>query len=156
VIWNDEADALLIKLWNEGGSLGHVAKGMVEAGYVVTRNAVAGRRHRIMPEAFTRKGSSTKVVKTRARPRQRSKPVENKSKILRKQITVSDVEAIATNPGIEYLELEGWQCRAIIDGPRTGPWKLNRVCGLPRVDGESYCRGHLKLYTNPVPAQRRA
>jgi len=82
--------------------------------------------------------------------------VENKSKILRKQITVSDVEAIATNPGIEYLELEGWQCRAIIDGPRTGPWKLNRVCGLPRVDGESYCRGHLKLYTNPVPAQRRA
>jgi hypothetical protein len=154
VIWNDEADALLVKLFDEGLSLGQCAKGMTEAGYIVSRNAVAGRRHRLMPEAFKRKVTSTRIIKSTPRPRQRSKPVENKP--ARKSVTISDIDALADNEGIEYLDLNPWQCKAIMEGPKSGPWMLHKVCGLPRCEGSPYCRGHLKLYTNPIPAQRRA
>ena len=54
MIWDDKADGLLLALWNEGGSLGFVADGMKKAGYNVSRNSVAGRKHRLAPEQIMR------------------------------------------------------------------------------------------------------
>ena len=65
MIWTKEADELLIKLWDDGGSLHHVADGMTAAGYAVTRNAIAGRRHRLSRdgEVFKRSGQPPVRIK---------------------------------------------------------------------------------------------
>ena len=158
MIWSEDADALLIKLWDEGGSLAFVAAGMKEAGYDVTRNAVAGRRHRLIPQAFVRKKSDpTKTIK--------AKPISKKEKPMKtspppppppkKTVTIADVDAIARHQGIDYLDQGPMSCRAILsDKPRSGPWQLQKVCGLPRLEGSPYCRAHTMLYTPPQPIRR--
>ncbi len=166
MMWDDRADDLLIRLWDEGGSLSYVAQGMASAGYVVSRNAVAGRKHRLPLESFKRKSStvSTNIVATRKQkpstPRERGKQVSKQVKMpTRKPVTVAEVEAITLHPGIDYLDhTDG--CRAIMPS-RGGRWKLQRVCGKPRCldyngSPSSYCMTHFRLYTNPYPVKRQA
>jgi hypothetical protein len=158
MMWDDKADDLLIRLWDEGGSLSYVANGMVSAGYQVSRNAVAGRKHRLPVEAFRRRTTvSTMTTKRESSMRERSTPV---SKITtRRPVTAAEVEAIAQHPGVEYLDQPRWGCKAIMP-TRGGEWKLQRVCGQPRCldyngSMSSYCATHFRLYTNPVPMSRR-
>ena len=152
MIWDDEADRLLVRLWDEGGSLGVVAAKMKDAGYQVTRNAVAGRRHRLIPQAFKRGSPSTTTLK-RVIPFKRSNTVDDKPSAPKKHIDY--VAAIAAHGGIDYLDQTSNGCKAIMDGPRSGPWLLHQVCGLPRFPGTPYCRGHYKLYNAP-PYPRRS
>ena len=137
MIWDDAADRMLLSLWNEGGSLGVVAERMTEAGYKVSRNAVAGRKHRLSPDKETKR--ITIRVRVVERP-QRSKPVTEK-KVIIPQIDISKHE------GIDYLELKANGCKAILDRPRGGAWMLPMVCGLPRCSDGPYCRTHYRLYT---------
>lgn len=62
---------------------------------------------------------------------------------------------IANNEGVDYLSLPNSGCKAILDKlPRSGPWLLQRVCGLPRFGEAPYCREHYELYTT-ISATRR-
>lgn len=150
MIWNDEADRLLLSLWNDGGSLGFVASGLQKAGYTVSRNAVAGRKHRLIGK--TERTTIKTVAKPRPpRPPQRSKPMTEK-----KSVTIDDLKALTEHDGIDYLDLTPFGCKAILDRPRGGEWMLQKVCGLPRCEGSPYCRAHFKLYTNQQPMPRRA
>src|SRR4249920_3006951 len=54
MIWDAKADELLVSLWDEGCSLAYVADGMKQAGYTVSRNSVAGRKHRLTKAKFRR------------------------------------------------------------------------------------------------------
>ena len=68
------------------------------------------------------------------------------------------LEEMSKNEGVEYLLNPENGCKAILDRPRSGKWKLQMVCGKPRVgDGEfrsPYCRCHLHFYTNPQPQRK--
>lgn len=154
MIWTPEADALLIQLWDQGGSLAYVADGMNKAGYQVSRNAVSGRRHRLTHEAFSRDTktyATTTINPAKQRPfKQRSNNMNDQPKpIPKKPVTISAIEQIAQHDGIDYLDLPPNGCKAILDLPRGGRWQLHPVCGLPRLEGSPYCRGHYMLYTPP-------
>lgn len=147
MIWGDEADRLLIRLWDEGGSLGVVAAEMQRAGFSVSRNAIAGRRHRLKLSTFNRKTKQpTKTINPRG------------VNIVHQKITkpsppkpIREVD-ITQHNGVDYLD-NNRGCKAILSNvPRRGQWKLQPVCGLPR-DGGPYCRAHTKLYCTPTPAR---
>ena len=157
MIWDGEADALLIRLWDEGGSLSYVADGLQQAGYVVSRNAVAGRKNRLSKAAFKRVvAKPIKVIQPRKRKRDES---VNKKAPSRRPVTVAEVEALTLHAGIEYLDQTSYGCKAIMP-TRGGAWKLQRVCGQPRsldYNGSKspYCLTHFRLFTNPAPFKRQ-
>jgi hypothetical protein len=152
MIWTDESDALLIRLWDEGGSLSYVAENMQQAGYVVSRNAIAGRRHRLRSKAFKR-GDGVPAIKIAKKPVARDRPQRSKRKPMKTPSIVPTT--IANNEGVDYLSLPNSGCKAILDKlPRSGPWLLQRVCGLPRFGEAPYCREHYELYTT-ISATRR-
>jgi len=162
MFWDDNADALLIKFWNEGASLKDVATALNEAGYAVSRSAVSGRRARLPREAFNRTTATflpTKTIgsKPAARPNRPLPPPPQRSKpMTEKKVTLTDLETMMTlHEGIDYLDQTLNGCKAILDRPRGGPWMLRPVCGLPRCDGSPYCRWHFKMYSQPS-IQRRA
>ena len=76
----------------------------------------------------------------------------------RTPVTISEVEALASNEGVEYLENEG--CKALLS-KRSGKWQLQMCCGEPfglDYNGaqSSYCPTHFRLFTNPSAALRSA
>jgi hypothetical protein len=167
MIWTDEADDLLIRLWDEGGSLAYVANGLLEAGYRVTRSAVSGRRHRLPPAAFRRATTTAiKPIKERKPRPTRSKPPVTKpitkppetdvvKVATRTPVSAAEVNALARHVGVDYLEQTTSGCKAIMPS-RSGDWQLSRVCGMPRgpdYEGRqsSYCPTHFRMFTNPLP-----
>lgn len=157
MIWTNEADALLAQLWDEGCSLNYVADGMAQAGYVVTRNAVAGRKHRLREKiGFAR--LSKLPIKSRMKPKaQRSRTVKIPST---KPVSVIELEALRRQEGVHYLDNPHNGCKAILDRPRAGEWLLPMVCGKPRgCDYEGrmspYCPTHFRLHTSPSTVRRQ-
>jgi hypothetical protein len=157
MLWTEEADQLLISLWNSGGSLTSVAHDMQRAGYTdLTRNMVAGRKHRLPKESFrapTRPPPHL-LNKPRSTPRLRSIPMLG----LTMSVSMIHDSAPPDEPddGVDYLARRENGCRAILD--RRGHWGLPMVCGVTQAkdaggNNTSYCAKHLKLYTNPP--QRR-
>ena len=47
MIWTADADTLLLRLCEKGGSMKSVANEMGLEGYCITRNMIAGRKHRL-------------------------------------------------------------------------------------------------------------
>jgi hypothetical protein len=161
MIWTDEADDLLIRLWDEGGSLGYVANGMKQAGYVVSRNAVSGRRHRLPPEAFRRE--TTTAIKPVRETKPKPPPPRSNEVVkvaARKPVSIAEVDALSKHIGVEYLEQTSFGCKAIMPS-RGGTWELQRVCGKPRGpdyngNRSSYCPTHFRMFTNPLPMPKKA
>ena len=119
MIWTDDADRLLIHLWNKGGTLRSMAADMQAAGYDLTRNSIAGRKSRLPNAAFTlRLVPGTRRPKTARRP-QRSKPVDEKSKkpplTNDPPVPVEPPFDLSTWEGIPYLELKSDGCKAVMD-----------------------------------------
>lgn len=153
--WSDEIDQLLIKLWDEGGSLQSVAADMQKLGYNVTPNSIAGRRHRL-------KGRFA-AVRPPKQPKQRKpKPTnENRSKPMtiiasRPTLTKGQIDAINRDEGVNYLDNPENGCKAILDA--RGSDGLRKCCGKPRVDDftgprSPYCAAHTRLYS-PIAASR--
>jgi hypothetical protein len=159
MVWDKDADHLLIKLWDEGGSLALVAEGMCAAGYNVTRNAIAGRRHRLSKSAFVREGVPINTVKPATVKPSRTKSRMTKKIPPRTPVTIGELEELRAREGVEYLNNTSVGCKAILDR-RGGDWKLPMVCGEPRgfdYNGceSPYCPTHFRLYTNPQAAARR-
>jgi len=153
VIWNDEADSLLVQLWDEGGSLSHVAEGMQKAGYDVSRSAVSGRRHRLPGEMFRRKGTTTATSVTPYKREPKQKKDSTVKITTRRPATTAELEENARNEGVEYLEQTSFGCKAILP-VRSGPWKLQKVCGKQRGTDyhgcmSPYCPTHFRMFTNP-------
>lgn len=140
MVWTAEADAILIKLWDAGSSLAEIADALAAAGYVVTPNAVAGRRHRLPRTAFT---SGWHGIKLRPRPR-----IERTSD----PVTPPIPKKKQTGPGVQYFDnVSG--CRATLD--QRGDWGLPLVCGEQLADSNaSYCPTHFKRFHNAVPTRR--
>jgi hypothetical protein len=160
MIWTVDADSLLVKLWDEGGSLGYVAEGMRRAGYAVTRNAVAGRKHRLLiarAAKFTRTTPHSSHT-IRPQPFVKLRPIQ-RSKLMTEKVrppTIEELQARAQNiEGVEYLSNPINGCKAILDRPKGGEWMLAMCCGKPRNNGSPYCRTHLALYTNAAPIPRK-
>jgi len=156
MLWNDETDRLLVSLWDEGGSLSFVADKMREAGYDVSRNAIAGRKHRLAEKLSPfKRAPNTQWRVPIPKPRLRT----SRSRVGTVKKTMDQLrEEMQINEGVEYL-LNDHGCKAILDKPRRGEWLLQVCCGKPRTAfGESmspYCAYHLRIYTNP-PQQRKA
>jgi hypothetical protein len=147
MLWNEEADGVLIRLWDEKGSIQAVADGMTELGFQVTRGMVSGRRFRLPKESFKRQLSVYMLEKAQPKPpRSRRKPMTVPK--------VSHDIPLAENPGVDYLSLQRWQCKAILDERSTSEesWQLRKVCGLPRLYGSPYCSAHSLLYQNSSAA----
>jgi hypothetical protein len=159
VIWTADADNLLIRLWDEGCSLANVADGMARAGYIVTRSACAGRRHRLSRAAFKRTGGAIKIIRERKLPPPPKRKRSNNMTLTpsRRPLTSAEVAALTSHQGVEYLANTG--CKAIMSG-RGGPWALPMVCGKRRgydYNGSPspYCPTHYRLYTNPQAAKKQ-
>jgi hypothetical protein len=152
MIWTDEADDILIRLWDETGSLDAIAIGLNEAGFPVTRNSVAGRRHRLPREAFRRDISAYALEIARPKP---ELPRRSHQKKVTPMTDEPKKPIVPTVPfhehrGIDYLELQPWGCKAIMsDRSGEDSWGLQKVCGLRRYGDSPYCRNHFKLYTAP-------
>lgn len=147
--WDDRADTLIVKLWNDGRTLTLIAEEMRKAGYAdLTRNMVAGRKHRMSPALFHR----PRKPPTQTRLPQRSKQHVTMTQELKDSVEPPEVE------GIEYLAMRDHHCKATLDR-RDKHWGLPLICGKPRtkangVYSSSYCAFHLHAFHN-VPGQRR-
>src|SRR4029077_16747115 len=148
MLWNEETDSVLIRLWDETGSLQALADGMAELGYQVTRSMISGRRFRLPKEAFRRQVSAHILEQARPKP----------PRVRRKTMTVPKVShddvPLSENRGVDYLSLQRWQCKAILDVRSVSEesWGLRKVCGLPRLHGTPYCHQHGLLYRNSSAA----
>jgi len=131
---------------------------MREEGYVVTRNAVAGRKHRLKVTDFHRKALPIKTVKPVRiqpinQPRRRFMTTPSKQ-----PVTVKEIEDLKHWEGVDYLDLTPNGCKAILD-TRGGQWMLSKVCGRLRgydANGNrsSYCKLHMRMYCNPNPQRK--
>jgi hypothetical protein len=151
MIWTDEADDILIRLWDETGSLDAIAIGLNEAGFAVTKNSVSGRRHRLPREAFKRDISAYAAEIARPKPaapwRSHQKKVTPMTDQPKKPPPTPTVP-FHEHQGIDYLDLQSWGCKAIMDRRSEDGWRLHKVCGRLRLEGSPYCRDHLRLYTS--------
>jgi hypothetical protein len=133
--WTAKADAMLMRLWNAGGSLTSVAAAMTKAGFPVTRGAVSGRRMRLglaRPRTFSQprelRVSRRRIIRTAKRPDERSGEVE-------------------------YLDLPADGCKAVLE--KRGAYGLRMCCGrLRSLDCRGslspYCEDHAKQFATPT------
>lgn len=139
-LWVTTEDDLLKVRWAEGVTLSFIA---AEVGR--TRNAVAGRVHRLglTPRAPGWPGSSNKAAKPVQKnreitimPKRKEEPPEFKADPIKE-------EAYVDGTGVALLDLEPTQCRWPLNAPSRGGQYF--FCGDPNVGGGlAYCRCHLK------------
>jgi hypothetical protein len=143
-----------MELWNRGETLARISLVMRDAGYDLSRSAIAGRKHRL---------SAGKPVERRVRLNRPKKGKPQRSKTVDNRVNwkkpppppVVDTFDLSTWSGIEYLKLREDGCKAIMDG--RGADGLPLVCGRHRgVDLKGnrspYCSAHIRLYfTQPKP-----
>jgi hypothetical protein len=148
--WTDEADAMLRKLWEAGGTLTTVARDMATAGYTFSRNAISGRKWRLAKDqSFVR---TEPVRKISPRPRARGTPmnIASKQQDFETEIVVREEPA----DGVNYLDNTEAGCKAILD--KIGTDGLRMCCGRTRsATGSPYCPTHHRLYNNLQPAALR-
>ena len=140
MIWTADADALMLKLWEKGLSIRQIAIEMGGQGYNVSRNMIAGRKHRLKAPP-----PPIKVQKER---------MMTKPKLPPKPVQVVD---LTTHKGVDYLANSADGCKAIMP-TRSGKWQLQMVCGVTQGfdhngSRSSYCPAHLRLYTNQAAAR---
>jgi hypothetical protein len=174
-MWNDDADTLMLKLWNAGHSLGVTAAELAKAGYKVSRGAVAGRKDRLIKwgAEVTRKGkvmqptvktekkkiSNAEAGAARAARRLARKPSQTTPEMAQatvEAIETASIEADIGMVGVQYFENEG--CKAILD--IRGDWDLPLCCGQPRgIDSlgrdSSYCPTHHARFNTNAAGSRR-
>ena len=150
--WTSDADKLLARLWNEGETLSGVAKAMCEKGYNVNRNQISGRKNRL-------KLMGVLLVVREQSPQIRVKingnvvvPLPTIRSASRLPVTEQELAMLARNPGVEYLALDNYRCKAILDS--RGEYGLPKCCGLLQGLDYSggptvYCQTHFRLYTSP-------
>jgi len=131
VQWTDEADQLLIKVWDAGGRIADVVTALIAAGYVANRNAVIGRKNRLPRDSFRRP----------------SRPPPKRVILRPKHESAANKGPVTHNRGVEYFKNE-IGCRAILD-QRSGKWNLPMVCGMPRGPDSPYCTAHSLTYFTP-------
>jgi len=158
ITWTNEADSILVELWNAGASPKAIEEGLRQAGYPVNRNMIAGRRWRLRDTVPMAKRAPVPPPRPRARSRAKVKTVKTVSEKVKRRPAV-EVD-LTQHDGVDYLDLPADGCKALLD-KRSGPWNLLRCCGLPQgPDVEdrqsSYCPQHFRLYTYPVTPRMRS
>jgi GcrA cell cycle regulator len=152
--WDNEKEALLKKLWEEGLSCSQIA-GRLGGG--ITRNAVIGKRKRLgIPD----RGMD--------RPRmRRGKPpanaalwngLQSKGGVAKHAAPQSTppapyVESVTTDTPLRTLAtLERGECHWPIGDPKTASFGY---CGCKAVPGQSYCETHRKRAYTPIAVVKR-
>jgi hypothetical protein len=156
MIWNDDTDSLLVKFWNEGGSLKYVADEMQKLGYTVSRSAIAGRKHRL-EGALLRKVTATPTTKMIERKQpinsnRRETVTTLQPRASTKPVSTIELDDITNELGVEYLTNTERGCKALLD-KRGGQWALPMCCGRPRSNDYNgalspYCSTHYRLFHN--------
>jgi hypothetical protein len=163
ITWTNEADAILVELWNAGASPKAIEEGLKRAGYAVNRNMIAGRRWRLRDKVPMAKRAPSTPPKARARSKVKMDEVKMKAvktvseKVKRRPVVAVD---LTKHEGVDYLDLPADGCKALLN-KRSGPWNLWRCCGLPQGPDledrqSSYCPQHFRLYTHPVTSRTRS
>jgi hypothetical protein len=166
MIWTNEADELLLKLWMEGKSMLRTSLAMRSAGYDVTRNAIAGRVWRLKHNhGITIKGRAAPMnfdeeqqyKKSTDKPKPSQAEIDEAAQSRLATIMKKASKAVMNEEPVDYLE-NHFGCKALLD-QRGGPWNLPMCCGRPRgYDAEGrrsvYCQDHFNLFHNH-PTERR-
>jgi len=150
-MWTDERIDDLKRYWAEGLSASHIAA-RLGAG---TRNAIIGKAHRLGLSGRTTQTAPTK--RQRAAMVRKDKPNSVKAKpnsakppapapYVGPPPKVDDIARVAS-----ILDLESHHCRWPIETP-TGMG----FCGCQKVEGLSYCAGHVARATDRRPPIQRA
>jgi len=129
--WTAAADQLLVTLWGKGLTLEGVAEGMTEQGYEVEKNAIAGRRHRLLKKGTVFDERPYRSPQPRAPSATRA---------------IREVKPVDHDEGVEYLKNGPNGCKAILN--KRGSDGLAMCCGRLRYNGRPYCETHLKMYCN--------
>jgi hypothetical protein len=154
MIWTPEADAMLRELWEAGGSLTTIANAMHEAGYVVSRSAISGRKSRLVTGAPFSKRRPAISTPAQHRSKMKFGPTTTAPTVVKTKPKPGDPEP---QEGVNYLENE-WGCRSLLD--KIGTDGLRMCCGKTRGPDytgsqSSYCPDHFRLYHNNPPGMRR-
>lgn len=134
--WTDERVKAVKKLWGEGLSASLIASRLGG----VTRNAVIGKVTRLgLPPRSVSVRKIYKPIharhpmgKVRLKTTLRPPPMESKPL---PPVQVDDVARVA------LVDLEPHHCRFPVGEPTKG------FCGLRKIEGTSYCQGHLQRCT---------
>ncbi len=176
--WTEEEDQYLIDMINMGWTYRQVASGLNVTrpiGGKLTRNAIAGRKSRLILKGRDIKKPNHKILTAHAN-RQKPKPKPRKERVVTSKIkTVAPapepvrVRSAATGqlkpvrPGVlpmvegakTITELGYRQCRAAVgEAPRMHDGVNNpfMFCAAPTREGETYCDEHAGLmYAAPKP-----
>jgi len=157
--WTDDADRLLVSLWQAGGTLNSVRDDMLEAGYNVTRNSIVGRKNRLKLmgvdiQVRPRAVQPRRIAQMQQQRQQRALPPTPPPTLL-----AFPVAPVADHDdGVDYLENGPDGCKALLE--KRGSYGLPMCCGKQRVydfDGSrsSYCSLHHRLYRTNTQAGRR-
>lgn len=151
----DDIDALRRMWLEEGLSATQIA---MRLGSGRTRNAVLGKLHReglcLSPErAQARESNRVRYQRARSRRSPRTpRPMTPLQKMIAANPVFDRPDDIAR---VSFLDLEEKHCRFIPGNPREIKTNEPQYCGLPKVDGLSYCEGHSRLcYAPPQVASR--
>lgn len=129
--WTGEWDALLIKLWNAGGTLVSVARDLTDAGFPVSPSAISGRRTRLglsVPRGMT----------PPPRPKPKRGPVTHWQ-------------------GVDYIDNTEDGCKAVLE--TRGESGLRKCCGRLRALTDKgnlspYCDHHTTTYSGPLTIRK--
>lgn len=179
--WTQEEDDFLVEHINRGWSYTLIAEGISKGRHPkwqLTRNAIAGRKSRLLKRGVTMAtpdhySAVTHANKQRAKATHAQKPpVIKKEKVMTKK-TPAPEEVRVRNPATgqlkplsagvlpmtenpkTILEIGHRQCRAAVGEPPRmydGVFNPFLFCGAPTEEGETYCNKHAPLmYTKPKP-----
>ena len=179
ISWSDGEDSFLVEKINEGWTYLEIAKVLSskrEDGKILTRNAIAGRKHRLSKRGSKMKAPTrTFVAKTHKAPKISKPPVKRKERVVKKKLPTPSVdqEVIRVRSSVGRLkperpdflpmtenpktitELGHRQCRAAVgEPPRMYDGIANPFvfCGAPTREGETYCDDHASImYAKPKP-----
>lgn len=179
--WSDDEDDLLVNGINSGRSYREIAAAISAkrpTEWAVTRNAVAGRKHRLIERGREMKKPDSVMITTHGN-KQRAKAKQRKEKVMKKIIAPAPApQAVRLRnpttgqlkplrPGVlpmvegakPITELGYRQCRAAVGEPPKMYDGVNNpflFCAAPTQEGETYCDDHAFLmYAKPKPKSER-
>lgn len=151
--WDPQSEQIVIQMHADGAVFGSIAAALREKGYPVTRNAVAGKVHRMK---LPPRPKEEHPLKSQRRPMVTvCRSLEQKPSVVRSRpLWTAPLPSTYGPDSVPFMEIVDGQCKAIIayrDGQISKAMccghKTRRVVIRGKVRAKPWCDYHESIYT---------